>query len=136
MMITGVITLIFIVLHVYMFKFGHKEGEAGEIRLFELVVKEFQNPLVVGWYVVAMITLGLHLSHGIASAFQSLGLRDSSGHPKLKGIGPALAWILAIGFASMPVWAFVFKPQSKSKPAIEIKLPAGPANMTGSANKE
>ena len=68
-----------------------------------MVVLGFQNPLIAGSYIIAMLLLGLHLSHGASSMFQSLGLH----HPKYNGfidkVGPALAIIIVVGNCSMPV---------------------------------
>ena len=108
MMVTGLVILFFVVIHVKMFKYGEKDGVDG---LWGHVIREFAQPQVLIFYLVCMLALGLHLSHAIGSAFQSLGLRNDSGRPKLGGLGPLLGWGLALGFASMPLWAFAAKPK-------------------------
>ena len=100
----GWLLLIFIVVHIKMFKFGDHGGEGG---LFGLVMRSFQNPLITGFYVVAMLALGLHLSHGISSAAQTLGVAKPNWRPKLKAGGVAVGWLIALGFISLPVWAFL-----------------------------
>jgi hypothetical protein len=67
--------------------------------------------------------MGLHLSHGIASAFQSLGFRNSSGHPKLRGLGALIGWGIALGFAAFPLWVMVAKPVPKTS-SVKIEIPA------------
>jgi len=104
---SGLVIAIFVVVHVWGFKFGTRPANNS---LWELVKNEFQRPGIVAFYVVSMLFLGLHLSHAIASAFQSLGLLRSSGHPRLGGLGPAIGWGLALGFALLPIYLFVFKP--------------------------
>jgi succinate dehydrogenase / fumarate reductase cytochrome b subunit len=101
----GVIMLLFIVLHVWMFKFGDHSGEHG---LWGLVIRSFKNPLIVIWYVVAMLPLGLHLSHGFSSAFQTLSLLQPRCQAGFQKAGVILGWVLAIGFIMLPLWAFFF----------------------------
>jgi succinate dehydrogenase / fumarate reductase, cytochrome b subunit len=116
MMLTGLVILFFVVIHVKMFKYSsEKEGVDG---LWGHVIRDFAKPEVLGFYVVSMLALGLHLSHAIGSAFQSLGLRNDGGRPKLGGLGPLVGWGLALGFASLPLWAFAAKPQGTG-----IKIP-------------
>ena len=114
MMISGLIVFAFIVLHIWQFKFGDKTVPGG---LWGVVVAEFQKPVILIIYVVAMIVLGFHIAHGISSAFQSLGLFSVHRH-QLRKIGQVLGWILALGFAALPVWTFTTKP---TLPAIETK---------------
>ncbi len=109
MIYSGVIILVFVILHVYAFKFGEKKV-AGKLELWELVIKTFQNPLVVVWYVLAMILLGFHLSHGLASSLQSMGAIKPDWRHRSRRIGAVIGWIIALGFASMPLYAIFAKP--------------------------
>jgi succinate dehydrogenase / fumarate reductase, cytochrome b subunit len=106
MAIAGTILLAFIIIHVRQFKFGDHTQEFG---LWGLVVRSFQDPLVVAWYVLAMLALGLHLSHGLGSAFQSLGVVRPKWRANLRIAGVAFGWAIALGFISLPVWAFFFE---------------------------
>jgi succinate dehydrogenase / fumarate reductase cytochrome b subunit len=106
MAIGGVILAIFIVLHVRMFKYGDHQGEGG---LWGLVIRTFQDPLMVAWYTLAMVALGLHLSHGIGSAFQTLGALKSDWRRPAKKIGMGLGWVIALGFASLPIWSYIYR---------------------------
>ncbi len=67
------------------------------------MVDSFAIWWVTAFYVIAMIFLGLHVHHGIWSAFQTLGVAN----PKFKGWRRALALIfaliVAIGNISIPV---------------------------------
>jgi succinate dehydrogenase / fumarate reductase cytochrome b subunit len=67
-----------------------------------MIVLSFQQPLIAGLYIVSMFLLGLHLSHGVSSLFQTLGFN----HPKYRNlvgsIGPFLGVLLALGFSSIP----------------------------------
>lgn len=105
MLFGGLLLLAFLVIHVRMFKFGDWSGGDG---LYGLVIRSFKNPLIVGFYVASCLALGLHLSHGVASAFQTLGLLKPSWRPKLREIGFAVGWTMALGFAMLPIWSFFF----------------------------
>lgn len=98
----GVILLLFIIIHVWMFKFGDQAGEHG---LWGLVVRSFKNPLITLGYIIAMIPLGLHLSHGFASALQTLSALQPRWHAGLRQAGKILGWVLAIGYILLPIWA-------------------------------
>jgi succinate dehydrogenase / fumarate reductase, cytochrome b subunit len=106
MVIGGLILLIFLPLHVWMFKFGDWSGPMG---LWGLVIDTFQNPLMVLWYEIAMLTLGFHLSHGLSSAMQTLGAQKPTWRPRLKRVGFGVGWLLAIGFAILPIWSYVYR---------------------------
>ena len=55
------------------------------------------------FYIVGMALLCMHLSHGISSMFQSLGLRNKTWRAKLDCAAKATGILLFIGFASIPV---------------------------------
>ena len=115
MIITGVILLVFIILHIAQFKFGPGVAEGyvatvdgKEVRdLHRLVVETFRQPIWAVGYMGVMVLLGLHLRHGFWSAFQSLGLLS----PRLSGVislvGVVLAALLAVGFLGIPLWILV-----------------------------
>lgn len=110
MPMTGMIVLAFLLYHLAHFTLhwigaesaGHLTGD-GDIDAYRMLVEGFQNPVNSGLYIVAMLLLGAHLSHGFSSLFQSLGLNHSSYTPKLKCLGMAVGWGLAIMFISIPV---------------------------------
>ena len=82
-------------------------GEGTEMRnVFQLVVDEFQSPWLVGFYVLAMILLGMHLSHGVASAAQSLGATAPGWTSRAWATGRVIAYVLAAGFAALPLYMF------------------------------
>lgn len=71
--------------------------------VYTMVVKSFEQPIISVIYVLAMVMVGLHLNHAIASAFQTLGLRNRRIVPIVRAIGPALGIIVALGFSSVPL---------------------------------
>jgi succinate dehydrogenase / fumarate reductase cytochrome b subunit len=113
MMISGVIIVVFVVLHVWHFKFGDKRDPATHATaLWELVVKSFSDPIFAAWYVIAMIILGLHLSHGTSSMLQTLGVIKPDWRTKSRTVGAIIGWAIALGFMSMPVYVFLAKPKA------------------------
>jgi succinate dehydrogenase / fumarate reductase cytochrome b subunit len=111
MILSGLTVFVFVVLHVRMFKYTPAEmlptGEGTEMRnVYQLVVDAFQNPWIVGFYVLAVSLLGLHLSHGLASAMQSLGANAPGWTTRAWATGRVIAVVLAAGFAALPLYMF------------------------------
>ncbi len=105
MIFSGVFFLLFVPLHIIGFKFGtYYEGAGGIRDLHRLVVEEFQNPMLVGFYVVAMAILGFHLWHGFGSALESLGITHKK---ELRRAGQVIAVLLAGGFLVIPIAVFM-----------------------------
>lgn len=113
MIYTGAVVLVFLVLHLLHFKFGPvidytPQGYDHQIRdLYAVVYAYFSNFWNVLFYVVVMVLLGFHLSHGFWSAFQSIGLFGLRFTPFIYGLGSTFAVIMAIGFVFLPVWIFM-----------------------------
>ena len=61
------------------------------------------NPLISGFYILAIVLLCVHLYHGLWSMFQSLGLSHPKYTPKLKKGAAIFAILIAIGNCSIPV---------------------------------
>ena len=104
---SGLFVLLFVIIHVKQFKFGswYQTVSDTPIRdLFRTEVEVFQNPLWVALYVIATLLVGLHLRHGIASAFQSLGLDHPLYTRRLTLIGIGFAVLIGVGLAIIPVW--------------------------------
>jgi len=53
--------------------------------------------------IISMLLLCLHLSHGVSSVFQTLGLRNERWRGRLDVLALAYAWIVALGFISIPL---------------------------------
>lgn len=110
MAISGLIILGFLIYHLLHFTlgvtnpehFGLKDAQ-GRQDVFNMVVYGFQNVIVAGGYVLAIVLLFAHLSHGAASWLQSLGLN----HPKVNGlvkiVAPVVTWLAGLGFISVPL---------------------------------
>ena len=97
-------------LHLFTFKYGthYTTTIAGvEMRdLHRLVIEIFEDPIYVGWYAVALVAVGFHLSHGFYSAFASLGIYHPRYSPWLNRLGYVYAIVVAGGFLSQPLYVF------------------------------
>ena len=108
MALTGLFILFFVVVHVRTFKFGtwYVDQATGHRDLFRLVAEIYQNPLYVGFYVGAMVLIGMHLNHGISSAAQSLGWSNQRYARNLVLGGRVIAVLIAGGFAILPLFMY------------------------------
>jgi succinate dehydrogenase / fumarate reductase cytochrome b subunit len=66
-------------------------------------VSGFQVWWVSAWYIFAMCLLGLHLSHGIWSMFQSVGLAHPRHTRLLRNAARAIAILIVLGYISIPI---------------------------------
>ncbi|MGC6457772.1 MAG: succinate dehydrogenase cytochrome b subunit [Akkermansiaceae bacterium] len=73
-----------------------------------MVIKGFQVPLVSIFYIVAMTLLCSHLSHGVASIFQTLGLRTKKTAGAITILSKVFAAVIYFGFISIPLAILVF----------------------------
>lgn len=107
---TGSIILVFVIIHLWTFKFGEWSNEmhaATSVTLYDLVVGWFGNVYYSAFYIIAMILLGMHLNHAFQSAFQTLGLNHKKYTPAIKLIGKWYSVVVALGFASFPAIFFL-----------------------------
>ena len=112
MLLTGSIVFIFLVLHLatffWRFNFYDPSGLANHHLYFDIVISFFQIWWYVTLYVIAVILLGFHLNHGFQSAFQTFGWNHKKYFSLIKNLGTLYAIIMALGFASMPIYFFFF----------------------------
>lgn len=106
----GMIILIFIVLHLITFKFGVEY--TGYVQdtvvrdIYALVEEVFRDPYYVSGYLVALLVLGFHLSHGVGSAFRSIGFNHPAYDPKIQLFSKIYAIVVTVGFMSQPLYLF------------------------------
>jgi succinate dehydrogenase / fumarate reductase cytochrome b subunit len=88
------------------FKFGSfYQVTSSDVRdLARTEIEVFQHPLWVVFYVAATLLVGLHLRHGFASAFQSLGLDHPTYTRRLTALGILFAILIGGGLAIIPIW--------------------------------
>ncbi len=107
MILTGSITLLFVITHLVTFKYGAYYETADGIRdLYRLQLAVFSDPTYVLFYLVCMGVIGFHLWHGISSAAQSLGIDSPQWTPRIVWTGQLLTAVITAGFALLPVFTF------------------------------
>ena len=117
---TGIMIALFIILHLYDFTFGDKTGTASIVEglndgeslgLFGLVWNSFQQWWRVILYILAVSSVGLHLTHAIQSVFQTLGFNHDRYTPLIQKLSLAVGILLALVFSSIPLYvALASKP--------------------------
>jgi succinate dehydrogenase / fumarate reductase cytochrome b subunit len=116
MLLAGLVILAFVVFHLMHYTFGlvaatspsgvnflrlHDPAQRHDV--YAMTIYGFRNVGVSIAYIIAQLFLGLHLSHGISSTFQSLGIAHPRYWPTIRKIGLALAAVIVIGNVSMPL---------------------------------
>ncbi|MDQ8181445.1 succinate dehydrogenase cytochrome b subunit [Pelagicoccus sp. SDUM812005] len=107
---SGLIVLAFIIYHIL--HFTTKQAYGPELFMVNLdgemvpdvhtmMVLGFQDPLVSIFYLVAIGLLTLHLSHGLSSMFQSLGLRTRAWAGCLNKVSLAVCILYFLGNAAI-----------------------------------
>lgn len=115
MAFSGVVMLAFIVFHILHYtvrsvypEFSHlmtynADGEP-IFDAYAMMVYGFSSKFwfVSAFYIVSMAALALHLSHGVSSMFQSLGLRNETWRYRLDKFAALYGVVIFLGFASIP----------------------------------
>ena len=107
MIYTGIIIVAFLVVHLRDLKFGevimYTTASGAEIRdLYTITIQFFTNLWNVLLYIAVMVLIGLHLSHGVWSAFQSLGANGPRFIRCMQILGYLYAVVIAGGFILIP----------------------------------
>ena len=100
---TGILILVFILFHLMGFKFADHETQT----VWQIVTGAFANPITAMLYVAAMVIAAVHVSHGLWSAFHTLGAAHPKYTPVIKGLSIVFCLIVAIGYGFIPVYLLV-----------------------------
>jgi succinate dehydrogenase / fumarate reductase cytochrome b subunit len=106
---TGVLLLCFLVYHLLQFTVrvtpdilpdavANRPGD-----VYKMVLGSFGITWISLFYVAAMATLFLHLSHGIQSLFQSVGCSNDKTLPKVTMVGKLISALFLVGYSAIPV---------------------------------
>lgn len=109
MLILGSLVLVFLVLHIidffWVIKFKPDEIEQLAKGDYDLVAGLFKGSVFACvLYIIGGILLGLHLSHGFWSSFQTLGLNNKFWIKRWQVIAQIYAVVVALGFAVIPLY--------------------------------
>ena len=106
----GVLLLVFIVYHLLHFTFGRFHPDYPDFHHATVnhnVAAGFTSVGVVIFYELAMVALGLHFHHGLASMLLSLGLSHPRYTPIWRKAATAIAFLTAVGFMSIPIAVYL-----------------------------
>ena len=108
----GAVVLFFIIVHMRSFWYEMHFGSIaldinGNKDLYTITTAAFQELWYVVMYVICMIAIAFHLSHGFASAFQSIGVNHAKYTPVIKKVGAAFGILIPLVFAIIPVFLYL-----------------------------
>lgn len=116
MLILGAVVFGFLVLHFFHFwakmqlvelTYGHEWETAGLPNPADgayFIQTLFSKPLYSAIYILWLVAIWFHLTHGIWSALQSLGLNNKTWLPRVKMISNIYATIIILLFMAIPVY--------------------------------
>lgn len=111
MAILGTLIFLYLIMHVAQFWVPSRITGLEEVTydgkqyhdLFGRMYDTFQSPLIVGLYLVGVISLAYHLAHGFTGAFRTMGVHNRKYLTMLKGLGYGFTIIVCVLFALMPL---------------------------------
>jgi succinate dehydrogenase cytochrome b subunit len=115
MFMSGLIIAAFVIYHLLHFTvqakavnltgqdFTSLHDEKGRHDVYRMIIEGFSQPLVSGFYILAMGLLCLHLSHGVSAMFQSVGWKNEVYGPLIDRLAKVVAWLIFLGYASIPI---------------------------------
>ncbi|MCK5941952.1 MAG: succinate dehydrogenase cytochrome b subunit [Planctomycetes bacterium] len=109
MVLSGLSLLVFVIYHLLHFTFGvtnsaHyqlKQNGAGGHDVYAMVTASFDNPAIAIAYAAFQVVLFLHLSHGVQSLAQTIGIQHKRYTPMIKTLSFVLALLIAGGNAML-----------------------------------
>jgi len=108
---SGLTILVFFVFHILHYTVRVQDDLkllADFKRNWAMAIAGFQSLPVVLFYILAMGLLCSHLSHGVGSIFQTLGLRSKKTATSIALFSKAYALVIFIGFISIPISVYFF----------------------------
>jgi succinate dehydrogenase cytochrome b subunit len=110
MMLSGLITFVFIVFHIAHLTLGWVsttsfiELDSNQmIDVYNNVIRGFKQPGISFIYLFCILFMSLHLHHALRSLFQTLGFHHENLHKFLDYMVPALIIALMLSFISIPL---------------------------------
>ena len=109
-LVSGLFIFAFIVYHLLHFTLGVTNPDfmdlhdpLGHHDVYRMTIEGFRNPWVSAFYIISMGLLCLHLSHGVSSLFQSLGIRRKATVAAFNRFAQISAIVILIGNCSIPI---------------------------------
>jgi succinate dehydrogenase / fumarate reductase cytochrome b subunit len=117
MVLTGLVIFAFLVFHIAHFTLGVVQGaEVAPGRfvnyldlvdqwhhhdVYSMMIYGFREPILAILYIVAQLFLFLHLTHGVASMFQTVGLNSPRAQRLIRGLAWTVALVVCLGNVSI-----------------------------------
>jgi len=113
MYVLGIFILAFLGVHLFDFWYKmqfselfHLDSAVEADQVGVLMNELFAHPVRVGLYLIGIIALWFHLTHGFWSMFQTVGINNRTWLPRVKCVGNIIATLICLGFASVPIFFF------------------------------
>lgn len=114
MLVSGLVIFTFIIYHLLHFTvradvnftgtdFTKLQDAKQRFDIYNMIIIGFSNPIVSIFYIISMGLLSLHLSHGVSSMFQSLGLKNRKYGKAIDRLALVAAAVLIIGYSAIPI---------------------------------
>lgn len=114
MLVLGIIVILFLVLHMAQFWYKMQLNELlGVDKTVNphdgsyLVITAFQNVWMVVIYIVWLVALWFHLTHGFWSALHTIGFNNTVWFNRWKVIGNIFSTIICLGFAFVAIALYI-----------------------------
>ncbi len=106
MPLSGTIILIYIIFHLLDFSLADKVGiiNGVDLGLYGLVVNTLNDPVHAILYIIAMMSVGLHMYHAFQSVFQTFGIMSQSNMKHFVLASKVLGVAITVGFSSIPIY--------------------------------
>jgi succinate dehydrogenase / fumarate reductase cytochrome b subunit len=105
---SGPVIALFIIYHILHLTTGtahphfNVDEKSHEVDVYRNLVEGFQRPVASLVYIVAMLAIGLHLSHGVWSMLQTVGVNRPNWECALRAFAVLCAVIICGGFIAVP----------------------------------
>ncbi|RJR32073.1 MAG: succinate dehydrogenase [Desulfobacteraceae bacterium] len=100
---TGILILLFLLIHLITFRFVDKTS----VTDFDILNQKLHQTWWVLFYIAGVIIVAIHVSHGFWSGFQTLGLNNPKYMPIIRRFGILFSIVIGVGFVSIPVFVFL-----------------------------
>ena len=121
---SGSIIGLFVIYHLLHFTVGTVHPSQPDFRaeaVYTNVVSGFQQWPVALFYIVAVLSLGLHIAHGVWSMFQSIGLNHPKYEPLIHRSALVLSSLIVAGYVSIPL-AVLFRSRPLDGTSCELTV--------------
>jgi succinate dehydrogenase / fumarate reductase cytochrome b subunit len=104
MAFTGVYFILFLIVHLLNIRFHILPAPAPGATEYDVTASVLANPGYAAFYIISALILGLHLSHGLKSSFQSLGLYKSQYASLMNRASVVYGVVIAVGYSAVAIF--------------------------------